>query len=249
MRDERDFDTACDFWEGVVKDPDAESEPLREYHQRLWSKPLPNGELFDLDIKRPLPELRLRTSRVECNLTSDSIGQTWSGERWRSIWPHWEEVIPFIQQQAADFRTKAGQIGGKIVFPSTMREGKDTINRARGKHPKIKDRFDLTLECIRLHYRGVNDLERNPLGLTLARYEDFFDLFETFQGYIQFFLLDDLVMQDYSRVKLLMRFDRFGVSPPLPRHREEYLEYRQNLMDFVDARNQRMDDYIKDTQT
>jgi len=33
-------------------------------------------------------------------------------------------------------------------------------------HPQIKDRFDLTLECIRRHYVG----QANPLGNALAVY-------------------------------------------------------------------------------
>jgi hypothetical protein len=60
-----------------------------------------------------------------------------------------------------------------------------TINGARGFHPKIKDRFDLTVECIRRHY--VDD--PSPLSDTLARYEDFFGLFGDFRGYVDFFLL------------------------------------------------------------
>ena len=33
------------------KDPDTYSETLRKYHQFLWSKSLPNGSIFNLDIK------------------------------------------------------------------------------------------------------------------------------------------------------------------------------------------------------
>lgn len=47
------------------------------------------------------------------------------------------------------------------------------------------DRFDLTLECIRRHYLG----QRSPLGETLARYRDFFALFEDFSGYVEFFMV------------------------------------------------------------
>jgi hypothetical protein len=61
-------------------------------------------------------------------------------------------------------------IGGMMVFPAERAGGKMTINGARGFHPKIKDRFDLTLECIRRHYLG----EPSPLGCTLARYANFF---------------------------------------------------------------------------
>jgi hypothetical protein len=35
------------------KDPDSFSPTLRNYHQELWSKRLPNGTYFDLDLDTP----------------------------------------------------------------------------------------------------------------------------------------------------------------------------------------------------
>ena len=45
------IDIAFDFREDTPpgKDPDAYSPTLRRYHKLLWSKPLPNGAMFDLD--------------------------------------------------------------------------------------------------------------------------------------------------------------------------------------------------------
>ena len=42
-----------------------------------------------------------------------------------------------------------------------------TINGSRSLNRNIKDRFDLTLECIRLSYKN----EINPLYDTLNRYK------------------------------------------------------------------------------
>ena len=45
------------------KDPDARSPTLRRYHQLLWSKPLPSGAPFELDVTTPrvsAPPLRAR---------------------------------------------------------------------------------------------------------------------------------------------------------------------------------------------
>ncbi|MCG8654879.1 hypothetical protein [Yimella sp. NH-Cas1] len=41
------------------------------------------------------------------------------------------------------------------MFPANPIGGKVTINGAKGFHPRIKDRSDLTLECIRR--TGVHD--------------------------------------------------------------------------------------------
>ena len=35
------------------KDPDSYSPTLRMYHQKLWSKKLPNGMSFDLTLEHP----------------------------------------------------------------------------------------------------------------------------------------------------------------------------------------------------
>jgi hypothetical protein len=57
-------------------------------------------------------------------------------------------------------------IGGMMLFPGNRIGRQMTINGARGFHPRIKDRFDLTVECIRRHYLNVD----SPLSATLARY-------------------------------------------------------------------------------
>ena len=103
----------------------------------------------------------------------------------------------------------------------------------------IADRFDLTLECIRLHYLG----ETSPLAEVLIRYGEFFALFDDFNGYTDFFLLQDLVSDDSPAVKFLIPFADFGTSP-LPPTIEAYQGYRRNAMGFVEARNRRMAEYV-----
>ena len=105
----------------------------------------------------------------------------------------------------------------------------------RGISAKIKDRFDLTLEAIRLHYNK----QSSPLSDTFERYSDFFDLFVDFKGYVEFFLLQDLVTEDFSSVKFHLPFTSFDISP-LPNDAEEYLEYKNNTIKFIKARNLRM---------
>ena len=62
----------------------------------------------------------------------------------------------------------------------------------------ICDRIDYTLECIRLFYLDKN--ADSPLKSCLNRYNFFFDLFGSFENYVKFFLLDDLVTKDYKQV-------------------------------------------------
>jgi hypothetical protein len=125
-------------------------------------------------------------------------------------------------------------IGGMILFPCVRVNGQ-TINQARGTNRKIEDRFDLTLECIRRHYVGGV----SPLSGDLARYAPFFTLFSTFREYVDFFLLQDLVMSDYSTVRFWAPFDDFATSA-LPADLDAYLRYRTTMLTWIDARNRRI---------
>ena len=119
-------------------------------------------------------------------------------------------------------------------------QGKMTINRRRGCHWRIKDRFDLTLECIRRHYLD----EPSPLGDALALYADFFGLLGDFAGYVDFFHLQDAVSEDTSTVKFSMPFEGFDASP-LPATVEAYLAYRQRAIEFIESRNRRIAAYVR----
>ena len=64
-------------------------------------------------------------------------------------------------------------------------------------------------------------------------------LFDDFPGYMEFFLLQDLVTDDAGRVKFSMHSDDF-TTPALPRDIETYKEYRRLTIEFVKARNDRI---------
>jgi hypothetical protein len=214
-------------------DPDADSPTLRRYHQLLWSKPLPSGVPFELDITTLNAYLHHRSELGEFFLSSDAAIPTFTE---RSRLKHITGQIPEAENE--DFRTIGYTIGGMIVFPENRIDGKQTINGARGWHPRIADRFDLTVECIRRHYRD----EANPLGDTLDRYADFFGLFGDFAGYVDFFHLQDLVNEVTSTVKFFMSFENFTTSP-LPQTLDGYLGYRRRAIEFIESRNKRIASY------
>ena len=141
--------------------------------------------------------------------------------------------IPESEREA--FSRQGYTIGGMMIFPGNRVDGRQTINQRRGTHPRIEDRFDLTLECIRRYYRG----ESSPLWETLGRYSDFFDLFGDFRGYVDFFLLQDLVADNYAAVKFFAPFDDFS-TPAIPPSVEDYEAYRSLTLDFVKGRNGRI---------
>ena len=219
------------------RDPDSFSPTLARYHKLLWSKPLPSGAPFGLDVGRPPYRLHHRSELGEFWLSSDSVIHTYS------TWPRLALIIGQIPREEVDgFYHLGYTIGGMMVFPANRVDNRMTINGARGCHPNILDRFDLTVECIRRQYLG----ERNPLSKTLALYTAFFDLFGDFAAYVDFFLLQDLVDGASSAVKFFMPFDDFTTSP-VPNTLETYLRYRQRAIQFVNARNQRIAAWQGDT--
>ena len=180
------------------KDPDALSPTLRRYHQLLWSKPLPSGAPFELDVTTPGTYLHHRSELGEFGLSSDAVIPSFSRA---SELAHIIGQIPEVETEA--FNRLGYTIGGMMVFPCYRVDRKMTINGGRGFHPRIRDRFDLTLECIRRHYLD----EPSPLSATLARYADFFGLFGDFAGYVDFFHLQDLVNEVTPTVKFSMPFE------------------------------------------
>lgn len=229
------IDIAFDFRSDTPfgRDPDAFSPTLRRYHRYLWSKPLPGGDRFDLDDSTPGVYLHHRSPLGEYFLSSDSFLQSFT--RWAAL-EHITSQMP--KADIERFRSIGSTIGGMIVFPANRIAGKQTINGARGFNRKIADRMDLTLECIRRHYLG----QSSPLGDALQRYNDFFSLFEHFRGYVDFFLLQDMVTGDYANVQFFMPFDDF-FSPAVPQNIESYREYRRRSMTFAEARNRRIHQY------
>ncbi len=215
------------------RDPDSHSPTLKLQHQLLWSKPLPDGTLFDL---QPEPGMYLKheSHLGEFFLSSDTISHSLRKQK------RMQGVIQQIPAKVLDeFQTTGSVIGGRILFPGNRIDGQATINAARGFNSKINDRFDLTLECIRLHYQGFT----NPLDRALDRYSDFFRLFENFEGYVEFFLLQDLVSENSSGVGFFLPHDPSFEGSPRPANVEEYMRYKANTTSFIEARNSRIRDW------
>jgi hypothetical protein len=226
------IDTSFDFrTDASGNDPDKYSPTLRQYHKLLWSRSLPSGRPFYLSDATPGVYLHHSSELGEFYLSSDSVIPSFT--RWKKL-RHIIEQVP--EEENGAFRATGYTMGGMMVFPANKVEGKQTINGARGFNSKIADRFDLTLECVRRHYLA----QISPLGETLSRYRDFFGLFDNFSGYVDFFLLQDLVEEGSSRVKFFMPFDDFS-TPSVPGDCDTYMEYRRLSIDFVEARNRRID--------
>ena len=214
-------------------DPDSTSPTLRRYHKILWSKPLPNGNLFELCDNKNGAYLYHESELGEFFLGSDAITHSYKNHKRK----HW--LTKQIPSEVDELFDTGSTIGAYTVFPNNRIDGNHTINQARGVNSLIDDRFDLTLECIRLFYLG----QKSPLYDTLLRYKNFFDLFDNFVGYIHFFLLEDLV-DESKEIKFYLPFDDFNTRPTFS-DTNEYLLYKKGVMSFIKSRNQKIEDYTK----
>ena len=224
------FNTETDFQtDAKHRDPDIHSPLLQDFHRRLWTKPLPSGEIFALEPARAGSARVLRYTSADgssIDLSSDTLANSNRGRLS-------EFYTAMGDASNTEWHRVGGSIGGRLLFPRTRVQGRQTINQRRGTHPQIRDRFDLTLEAIRRHYAD----QPSPLSETLSNYRSFFSLFRDFEGYVEFFLLQDLTKD--GRINFFLEFSDFG-KDVLPRTLSAYQDYRARQLDFVRARNSRM---------
>jgi hypothetical protein len=232
------FDFRTDTpWGG---DPDALSPTLRRYHQLLWGRHLPSGKSFALDASRSIRSRYLYHSSDlgEFTLTSDSIIATFTR------WVRMKHIVShFPESENEGFRAIAYTIGGMMIWPGSSAYGQ-SINLVRGSRADISDRMDLTVECVRRYYAG----ELSPLTDVLKANATFFRLFSDFGEFIEHFLLQDLVSKNYSQVRFFMDFDDF-TGRSRPADVETYREYRRRSIEFVHARNSRIQDVARHLRT
>lgn len=238
------FDFTTDtkgFWDGFWErndglgaggaDPDSRSKTLRLYSQLLWSKPLPNGEVMELEDGRSKFYLRWK----DFYFSNDSITASFRYYDNRPFLEKVKNAVENYHQYVESYLHKLYQIGGEVILPSSVMG----INQTRGFNSKIRDRWDLTLECIRRHYNG----EDSPLKAVLDKNKSFFDLFVDFKGYVDFFFFQDCVDEAYSKVNLWLETPLF-IKNPIPKTVEEYREFINKEIVFVERRNRRIKDYI-----
>lgn len=181
MQDHVNYDVRKD---SKGKDLDAASETLKSYHKLLWSKPLPNGQMMELEKGKGF---YLRWNDMYFGSDSIIVSFMYAGYKQCQMIM---DGIPNFDNYREDYLKKAYTVAGSIIFPQV----RWSMNQARGCSRKISDRWDLTLECIRRFYAG----ELSPLDTALQKSTSFFDLFVDFKGYVDFFLLQDCVDENYN---------------------------------------------------
>ena len=231
-----DFTTdSPNFWIKKGIDPDNASPTLQRYQKLLWSKKLPCGDVMDLKEGFGANYLYWNNFRFG----SDSIINMYINHKnvyIQNLLKEVKKTLNNYNQFIEDYIRRGYTIGGEIIFP---KNGFYSINSKRGTNKLIKDRFDLTVECIRRYYQN----EPSPLTEIFQHNKAFFDLFVSFKGYIDFFLLQDIVSNDYSKVNCFLDIYDFSRNP-YPKDVNEWHILYEKQMEFLKKRNKRISEYI-----
>lgn len=142
------IDDTVGFWDGfwerrnglgaapVYADPDSASETLRNYHQALWSRKLPNGEVMTLQKGKKSDYLTWNGMRF----ASDSIATQHRYIKCEHVIRQVESQMPNYRSFVYDTTRFTYTIGGMIIFPKL----RGSMNQDRGTNPMIADRWDLS---------------------------------------------------------------------------------------------------------
>ena len=225
------IDITFDFRsDSIGKDPDTYSPTLNAYHRALWSKKLPNGEMMDLRSGKAPFVLYWK----DFCFTSDTIIVEMIGIKNKKNVDQVRAIIDDTDAFYEHLIRRSYSIGSMVFFPCHT----NSMNQRRGMSVKIRDRWDLTLECIRRYYAG----EESPLSKYIENDKAFFDLFVDFKGYVDFFLLQDCVSDDYSKVDI-WEGDGLFTKSGQPETVEDYLKFLLKEHIFLDKRNRRIQEY------
>ena len=266
-------------------DPDYRSKRLYEFHKFLWNKQeqrkvdvIWNGyayELIGIDDKKfrlgsdsimsiywhcsdkyePYATIIKNLSQIENIENTDEYKNLYGKYKGFYLDKDITNYCP-LKKFIYLYLQKANTIGGFIVFP---RHDVSTVNTVRGKSGKIRDRFDLTLECIRRYYqtRDYNPLfdvlEENKMYF--GKDEDFFDIFRKgksgFENYARFFCLNESWVNN-GKVLCLMNKDNKSLDTydfsqePLPKSTKQWWTFYRNIMDRLNARNKQIEKLLSD---
>lgn len=225
-------------------DPDAVCEELREMHYRLYNR-------YDSHIVRPFSfekKYPLLSPNGQYFYLYEANGNNRFGsDTMNSLYLYYEalqniryEMIKCGRNPESEMENSRRNIiyrpGNFIIFPK--KDKKVSINVARGNYRgKIKDRFDLTLDCIKKQYESRD----NSLSWILQEYwDEFFGRFYDFNEYVHFFMLEDYLDEKNEVIRLIDNEEHI-----LPKTLEEYDEYIKRISSIIDKRTQKILNRLK----
>lgn len=241
---QRVFDTTFNYkTDGPARtrpDADRDSLKLRADHELLWTKQAPTGVQFF----PAAPAARRKGYLIATDPTTGEM--SWYGsDTITSSYTSWlrpkslaKAIADLDDTQQTRYLNPPYTIGSAMIWPVSKKHPY-TMNRARVRR-QIADRMDLTLECIRRHY--AQDA-KSPLTNVIHNYSDFFDLFGSFEGFVEFFHFQNL-LTPAGKVDFFLPLNDFK-RHAAPASKPEYVQYRERVLEFIGKRNSQMAQWVR----
>lgn len=186
----------------------------------------------------------------EFKLSSDYIGAS----------VYWAKKAGLSDNEIIEYLKISRTIGGHIVFPRG--EGQPTVNQARGGESGYYDRFDLTLLAIKKWY-SKQKISKNEVAKAIDNYKGWFDLFGSFENFVEFFKLEGFIFKDekengetdliiinlinsnleHDVINALTKEEDKDICIPL--NREDYKIYFNNSNKIIKDRTERLEKKLK----
>ncbi|MBU3135573.1 hypothetical protein KPL39_04755 [Clostridium gasigenes] len=231
------------------KDPDKFSKKLYEYHKELWNgRNIQNTNNLCLELDEDgYGGYCLWLNKIK--ITSDYIGPS----------TYWANNIGILDEEIGEYLKSTRTIGGHLIWPcksvhtgewifnkktKQMEKEKKSINTARGGEKGFYDRIDLTL----LDLKNWYECRPCKLKIFFDTNKEWLNIFKSFPGFIEFFLLQDFVDKNYNIQDLASYNDEKDIYEILksidnPMHRETKSSYRKFISGnkrVIENRNNRI---------
>lgn len=202
------------------RDADAESVRQYRYYQLFLNK--------DRGENSPKFEINWNGKKLELSDGEFILSCDYLGPNKRDYYEvHGQDVEKLTEML---FATR--NFAGSMVWPSRRKEGRVTVNQARGMF--LKDRVDLTLQNMKQYFDSgfqKDQCQNRVIGQAFADAETWYRRFEDFHHFIDYFYLQDFVVEEGDEYKVI--------------YFEKYEEYLQEISGLLEKRKMRMEEAFR----
>ncbi len=206
-------------------DPCDDSLFLKKSIRKMFSRPLPNGQTMELE------ETSSGFRWNDFRFGIDTVVPSFFSTRNRNLSKAYALSETDFRDSVSEYIRETDLLGAYTIYPVHA----NSLIQCIYSNNRIRGRWDFVLECVRRHYSG----EDSPLYDCMRRDRLFYDLFVDFNGFIDFFYLNDFINSD-GTVKMLLQTELFEMNP-VPRNWDEYKKWFGTNIELVKKRNSRME--------
>lgn len=202
------------------RDADAESVRQYRYYQLFLNK--------DRDENSPKFEINWNGKKLELSDGEFILSCDYLGPNKTDYYQSHEKSV----EKLAEMLFATRNFAGSMIWPSRKKEDRPTVNQARGMF--LKDRVDLTLQNLKQYFDSgfqKDQCQNKIMGQAFADAEAWYRRFEDFHHFIDYFYLQDFVVEESGEYKVI--------------YFEKYEDYLQEISGLLEKRKMRMEEAFR----